>query len=252
MIEFTSTASTRYALLLFSIVALAAQCGCSNTMSQAESDARDALREMGAFTSLDLDGVHVATIMLTTPNIQSKMDEAMPLVADLPYLTHLDAANTNITDGHMKTIGALKRLTSLVLSGTQVGDEGLRQLAGRDLDTLYVDGTQITSASMDTIGGMTDLKILDISSPNVMSNLSPLANLTSLEWLVLENVEIDAAAVDIIKGIESLGRLTIRGSTVAAEDLTRLRAEKPNLAIDQTPDEVAEEAAESPQEVTPN
>lgn len=243
--------ATRLTTLLLFLCATS-QFGCSNKMSQAESDSRGALRELGAFTSLDTDGIHVATLMMTGPGIQSKMDEAIPHVANMPYLTHLEATKTNLNDEHMKTVGGLKRLSSLVLSGTQVGDAGLKQVARRNLDTLYIDRTQITPAAMDMVGGMSEMKILDISAANVMSNLAPLSKLEALEWLVLEDANIDSSTVDIISDIKSLGRLSIDGSTISSDDLARLKSAKPSLMIDQSREVPAETASEESPEVAPN
>ena len=237
--------ASRLAALLLLVLLATLQVGCSNKMSQAEADAREALRGMGAFASLDVDGIHVGTLMLTAPDILGKMDEAIPLVAELPYLTHLELTNTNLTDEHMKTVRGLRRLKSLVLSGTGIGDEGLKQVASLKIDTLYVDGTEITPAAMDIVGGMTDMKILDISSADVLSNLEPLKKLTSLEWLVLENTEIDSSAVDIIKELASLKRLTIKGSTISPEDLERLKIAKPSMLIDQANEAQADVGAET-------
>lgn len=216
--------------------------GCSNKMSQAESDSREALRELGAITVLDAEGIHVATLMMSSPTIQNKMDEAIPHVANLPYLTHLDVTGANLTDEHMKTIGGLKRLTSLVLSGTQVGDAGLKCVGRRGIDALYVDNTKITPSSMDVIGDINTLKILDISSSDVMSNLAPITNLKNLEWLVIENTSIDKAAIDIIRELELLRRFSIKGSTVEIEDLSRLKSAKPSLMIDESAEQPSDGA----------
>lgn len=224
-------------------MALLATAGCSDSMSTAEKESREALRAMGAITVLGVDQIHVGTLTLTAPDAKDKMHDAIPHVANMPYLTHLDVANTNLTDEHMSTIGGLKRLISVVLSDTQITDSGLKQISRLPIDTIYVDGTKITGASMDVLGKIKSIKILDISRTNTTSNLQPLSKLTNLEWLVLEDTKIDAAIVDILKDLPALGRLSISRSTISEAELARLKSAKPALKIDR---ESAVEAVPEP------
>jgi len=224
-----STNSSLISALLLALVCL----GCSSEMSTAESEARAKLREMGAINVNDTKGIHVATLMMTTPSISQRMDEAMPLVANFKYLTHLEATNCNLTDEHVKTIARLKRINSLVLSGTQIGDEAVKQLVSlKRLDTLYVDNTNITASAMDVIGEIAKLKIVDISDTPAASNLAPLAKLKDLEWLLVNNLALNRQAIELLSKLPKLGRISIAGCSIASEDLAMLKAAKPGLVID--------------------
>ena len=220
----------RIVCLLIGLLLVCAGCG-SGTMSQSESDAREALRALGAMTVLDIDGVHVGTISLVSPTVQDKMEEAIPLVARTPYVTHLDLTGTNVTDQQMDQIAGLGKLHSLVLSQTGITDAGLKKLASRGLDTLYVNDTQLTSASTPVIAGMSKLKILEVSG-DVASDLAPLSGLEKLEWLVLDDVTIDEDDVDVLAGMSSLGRLSLNDCTISEAAMGKLRSARPQLAID--------------------
>jgi len=225
-----------YVLLLVGCLLVIAQCGCDSGMSTSETAARDALRDMGAIIVNDSKGVHPATIMMMSEEIEQDLDGAIAKVGELPYLTHLDVSGLQITDDHLTTVAGLSKINSLVLSDTQITDAGLQNIAGLSkLDTLYIDKTAISPAGVDVVSGFKKLKILEMSECDVMSNLAPLTKLENLEWLILENSTIDSSAVDVLIGMPSLVRLTIKGSTIADADLARLKTEKPALAIDQTP-----------------
>lgn len=220
----------RIVCVLIGLLLVCAGCG-SGTMSQSESDAREALRGLGAMTVLDMDGVHVGTISLVSPSVQDKMEQAIPLVARTPYVSHLDLTGTNITDEQMDEIAGLSKLRSLVLSQTGITDAGLKKIASLGLDTLYVNDTPLTSASAPVIAGMSKLKILEVSG-DLAADLAPLAELEKLEWLILDDVAIDEADVNVLTGMASLGRLSLNDCTASDDLLGKLRSARPQLPID--------------------
>lgn len=227
-------------LVLFSLGVMG--CG-SGTMSQAESDAREGLRAMGAMTVLDIDQVHVGTVSLVVPTAQDKMDEAVPLLAKTPYITHLDVSGTNLSDDHMKTLGGLGKLRSLVLSNTGITDAGLKDIKGLDLDTLYVNGTGLTAESASVIAAMSKLKILEISG-DLTADLAALKELPELEWLILDDARLESDDVDVLKSLAALGRLSLNSCELAPGDLEALKTAKPNLAIDVKSGDAAVEPSE--------
>lgn len=234
-------------LIICGFLVTVSQFGCDSGITESETKARDALREMGAIIVNDADGEHPATIMLMSEKIEKDLDGAVTNVGELTHLTHLEMTDLNVTDEHLKTVAGLKKINSLVLSGTQITDAGLKTISGlTQIDTLYVDKTSISPASVDIVAGFKKLKILDMSGCDVLSNLAPLTKLEDLEWLILDNSTLDSSAVDVIGGLPKLGRLTINGSTIADADLERLKSAKPNLSIDQSaePDAAAAEVEE--------
>lgn len=233
------------ALLLAGCFIVLTQCGCGGGMSASETKARDALKDMGAIIANDAQGVHPATIMMMSEKIEQDIDNAIEEVGKLKHLTHLETTDLPVTDDHLKTIAGLSKINSLVLSGSQITDAGLKNIAGLSkMDALYIDNTAISPAGVETVSGFKNLKILEMSGCDVMSNLAPLTKLENLEWLILDNLTIDSSATDILGGLPRLTRLTIKGSTIAAEDLDRLKSTKPSLSIDltSTPEEVNEVA----------
>lgn len=209
--------------------------GCGKgAMSQSESDARDALREMGAIIVNDANNVHPATIMLMSAKIKEDLDAAIQHVGELKYLTHVEATDLPITDAHAKTISQLSYINSLVLTGSLITDAGMTDLGSlKKLDTLFINRTAVTDASSKTIGKLSNLKILDASETGIVENLAPLKELPELDWLVLENTEIGAAAMGTIAELPKLNRLTVKGSQIAAADMAALKKAKPQLSIDE-------------------
>lgn len=247
----------KFRLPLFVVLLLltSIQLGCSGSRSQSETDARDKLSEIGGIAGLDANQVHIASMMFTSAKPNENIDEAVALLADLPYLGHLELTGLNVTDEHMKTLTKLSRLNSVVLSQTQIGDEGAKLLSKLSkLDTLYIDETNITPVTMAVLAKQSKLKILDISGLDMTDHLEPLLALENLDWLLFKNSTINTAAADNIAKLPKLSRLSIQGSKISPEDLDRIKSAKPSLTIDLHDAEAAsptDESADASTAITP-
>ena len=64
--------------------------------------------------------------------------------------TEMNLSGSDATDADLKKkLAGLKSLESLLLSGTQITDAGLKELAGlKSLSTLWLNSTQITDAGL--------------------------------------------------------------------------------------------------------
>lgn len=231
--------------LLLSL-ALTSGCGDSKTMSAEEEAAYEELKAFGALVVRD--GVHPATVTLPSgaPQISENLDKVIECVGKLPYLAHLELTDLDATDDHMKTVSKLRRINSLVLSGTHVGDEGLKSVSSLPLNTLYIDNSQATGAAMSTLGKISDLEILEISGLDV-TDISPLKSLKELEWLIINDTAIGTEAIDVICEMPELRRLSVKGAEISTEDLLKLKKAKPSLQLD-GPGELEEDAADDTSE----
>jgi hypothetical protein len=76
--------------------------------------------------------------------------------------------NAKLTDAALVHVGALPRLTSLVLSGNQITDAGLARLSGLgNLETLELDDTPVTDAGLQHLKGLKRLKALSLLKTKV-------------------------------------------------------------------------------------
>jgi hypothetical protein len=76
--------------------------------------------------------------------------------------------NAKLTDATLVHVGALPRLTSLVLSGNAITDAGLARLSGlRNLETLELDDTPVTDAGLHHLKGLKRLKVLSLIKTKV-------------------------------------------------------------------------------------
>jgi internalin A len=86
----------------------------------------------------------------------------------------------------MKEFAKFQKLKALDLSETKVGDTGLKELAGLNLQlrTLYLADTDVTDEGLKEMAGMQALRTLDISQTWVTdAGLKALAGLRQLRTL---------------------------------------------------------------------
>ncbi|MHB0955111.1 MAG: leucine-rich repeat domain-containing protein [Pirellulaceae bacterium] len=82
----------------------------------------------------------------------------------LPYLYHINAANTPLSDASLDVWRRLPGLTELDLQNTQVTDTGVADLVNlTQLTTLSLARTRITDESISTLSRLWHLQQLDLS-----------------------------------------------------------------------------------------
>jgi hypothetical protein len=125
------------------------------------------------------------------------------LAKDLPAgpwtLRGIDLSNTKVKDADLKRLGlgGLKSLESLWLKDTNVGNEGLKELAGlTELQALHLHGTKVTNEGLKELTGLTGLKTLMLFNTQVSDKgLKDLSGLKGLTLLNLEKTTVTAAGV---------------------------------------------------------
>src|SRR5690606_37287114 len=105
------------------VVAVAVWWLVSQRQAAAEQEAIAKLRQLGAIVQLDSQREHAVTAML-----RENIKEAIPLIADLVHLTHLDVADSDFGDEEAEYLTGMSRLRSLVLSNTQITDATVERL----------------------------------------------------------------------------------------------------------------------------
>src|SRR5262249_16702133 len=95
-----------------------------------------------------------------------------------------------VTDESLKNFEGLSRLRKIVLDGTEVGDLGMRQLAGLgSLTELSLNGSGVSDAGLESVG-----------------------RLTHLRKLHLNNTLIEGAGLGRLEGLRALEELSMLGS----------------------------------------
>ena len=168
--------------------------GCGG--SAREKAAVDQLRQLGALVVLDINK-HASSLVL--PNDGEKIQQAMPLLPRLRYLTSFSGINTPITDEALVTVGQLKSLTNVDLSGTGITNVGVSHLVGLSkLSSLNLASTKVTSNCLADVGKLKSIDILNLANTSLSGGFEHLAGCQDLSWLVLSELKLsdaDAAAI---------------------------------------------------------
>lgn len=198
-----------------------------------ETNARDALRQLGALVVMDADRKHVHSVNLSLPAVDERFEEAMQLLPKLHDLEVLTLSGTAVTDKQLKYVAHCSRLTSLLLRRTGIGDAALDHITGlHDLVTLYLDRTNITADSLDRIGRLTNLAILDLSETKIDGDLAGLSSLNNLQHLLLNRVDLSDEAMETLGRLKRLRRLTIVDSHVSDQAINKLEQARPDIRVD--------------------
>jgi hypothetical protein len=200
----------------------------------AEAEAKRALKQLGALVIMDGNRQHVHSVDLRLAGVADKLDQAFHWLNQLPSLAIVQVSGTAVTDQQLGLIAGCRSLSMLGISQTAIGDEGLGHLTRlTNLERLFAADTCITSAGLERIAKLRRLQILELSRTKIGGDLAALADLDNLQHLLLSDVALGAEAIDTIVQMEGLRRLTITGNAVESTAITKLRAAKPNLTIDQ-------------------
>ena len=204
-------------------------------LNAAESQARAKLKELESFATLDVSQKHVASLM-----VRKNIEQAMPEIAKLHHMVHVDLSGTDFGDQHAKYLAGLRRLNSATLSNTKITEAGLQELQSLPLSSLLLKNTPIGPAAVDVLSGMSTLEILDLEGTNVADNLMPLEKLDNLEWLVLTRVDlskISSDGIDALTKIPQLRRLTLIETQIQEDAASKIKSARPSINVEVTPAE---------------
>lgn len=141
-------------------------------------------------------------------------DSDMPLLAQLPHLTHLDLSLTRITDRGLQQLKSAPSIVDLNLYyAEQITDEGLAAIKGwKRLRRLNVRGTRITDSTLEHAASVPTLEALDVGYAQVTDvGLDHLASLTNLRELSLGGNKVTDAGLQSLRYLSALTRLDLAG-----------------------------------------
>lgn len=141
-------------------------------------------------------------------------DSDMPLLAQLPHLTHLDLSLTRITDRGLQQLKSAQSIVELNLYyAEQITDEGLATIKGwKRLKRLNVRGTRITDSTLEHAASIPTMEALDVGYAQVTDvGLDHLASLTNLRELSLGGNKLTDAGLQSLRYLTALTHLDLAG-----------------------------------------
>ncbi len=164
--------------------------------SKGVSDASIAvLAELPALEKLRLRGTGVTGNDAAALSLMSKVIE-------------LDLSETAFANAGMPAVAQMPALTQLNLWLTQVDDQGIESLRGKQ---------QLTSLNLDNVSGITD------------ASLAVIAELPELTFLHLGGTSVTAAGLQQLESLKKLRTLIVTRLALTPEDVERIRQSMPSL-----------------------
>jgi hypothetical protein len=153
--------------------------------------------------------------------IDKKVFAALP---DLYRVGTVNIADTDAGDEDMKSVGKLRNLVSLVLSGTEITDAGVAHLGNLgELESLFLQNTQISDVSLKTLAALPKLKCLNISGTKITdAGIKEIAKCNTLNWLLMSQTKITDAGIQALENHPQLARLSIFDTNISKDAIAKL------------------------------
>jgi|GEM_PF-762545 len=214
-------------------------------------------------------------------------DDDLETLASLPSLQMLRFSvfpgKGKISDGGLRALGGMQNLSSLVLAGHDIGDEGLAHLAELTqlqslqigsrrqrlerltndglkhlsgmtrLRMLHLDGTAINDDGLKYLAELPQLSMVSLASTQVSgTGAAPLAKLPNLSMLILAECPVDDAGVAVLSRLPKLGTLSLHKAKISDAAIDSL-SKVPSLRfLDLNDTTVSPEALERLRTANPN
>lgn len=143
-------------------------------------------------------------------------DADMVFVKDLPYLTVLELPSAQIGDAGLRHVAGHKMLKVLDLSFTQVSDRGLTYVAKvASLEQLSIEGLGTTDEGLRCLSEVKQLESLNLSGTSITDGgLRHVAQLWSLKSLQLNRTGVSDAGMALLRPLRQLTRVGLRDTRV--------------------------------------
>lgn len=131
----------------------------AKNVQAASDDAVEALQDKGALAIPLAQDNNLLRVDFSL--VGDKVTDAdLPLLnAVCKHVTWLSLANTKVTDGGLKTVAGLPKLTRLHLDNTQIGDAGLTHLVNLEhLEYLNLFNTKVTDEGLKQLASLKNLQ----------------------------------------------------------------------------------------------
>jgi hypothetical protein len=197
-----------------------------------EQAAADELEKMGFLVIRESEKVVTSVNFLgNNRKIDKKITDLLPaLFRTLIF----NFADTEMADDQLKSLLANRKITTLVLGGTQVGDEGLAVISNlSSLVSLMVPRTKITDAGLTHLTKLPNLAILELADTKITDRgLPEIAKCQSLNYLILSGTAVTDEGIQTLVNMPNLRRLGVKNTKVTAQCIAALKASRPDLAVD--------------------
>jgi hypothetical protein len=157
-----------------------------------------------------------------SPNLT---DQSLVSLRKARHLRVLSFGRSRLTDAGLANLKDMTELEELYLLESEVGDEGLRIVAGMtNLRTLDLQGCKrVTDKGLAYIDGLSELRGLDLGETSVTdAGLANLHGLRNLESLCIDNTDITDGGLAHVAGMASLTNLVLVGNRITDRGLAQL------------------------------
>ena len=164
-------------------------------------------------TKIDLGGLNKVT------------GDMLHAIAPCTGITELDLSGTNVNDEGLKNLANMAELTKLSLAQTRVGEAGLAQLKPLvKLKWLSLQRARITGAELPQLAGLAELEYLALDGAKINDrNAAHLAKFKSLTTLNLnDNDVLGDKGVAVLADLTKLQTLGLRGTQVGDAGMATL------------------------------
>jgi hypothetical protein len=154
-------------------------------------------------------------------------------LAALPRLRTVDLSGTRVGERGLRAVTNVRQLVELLLNDTPIGNAALRELSGlQGLETLALSGTAVTDAGLREVARLKGLRALRLNSTAVSDDgLAALAPLERLEVLELKNTPLRGPGLSRLAALKGLQKLFLGGTAVADRDVRELQNLRPGLKV---------------------
>jgi hypothetical protein len=141
---------------------------------------------------------------------------------------------TDFNDLDAQHLTKLREMKVLVLSMTEVTDDGMANMTGLvNLEVLELDGTEITDDGLRHLRRLKNLDLLSLDWTRVTdSGLQYLGRLPRLRRLDLGNTQVTDKGLEHLKGLSRLRELYVKNTEVTDAGVAELQRALPDLKIE--------------------
>lgn len=149
-------------------------------------------------------------------------------LSKLPKLRSVLLSGSDVTDQGLAEIGKITGLENLDLRGCAVSDLGVSELAGlARLKSIKFSGkagqTQVTDAAMATLGKLTSLKVIAIDFlPISDQGIASLSGLVEIKELYMAGAAVSDEVAETLVKFPALAKLRIAGTKFSSQGLAKV------------------------------
>jgi Leucine-rich repeat (LRR) protein len=132
---------------------------------------------------------------------------------------------TRISDEGLKQVSAMSNLTDLVVERTQITDEGFAHLHGMtNLHLLGLSHTKVTDAGFKYVEGLSQLEGLSLDATSITdAGLEYLKNLTNMWYLSFSDTHVTDAGLVYLKTMKRLHKVYLNNTKISSAGLQHLK-----------------------------